>query len=142
MNYEGRHNEQAVQWEREVNTLSKDKLVMLKTDVIIKCAFIEMHLKSQKHLITNLFTHSSTMFKNRPKCLVLPNNLKKRLDGVISKDFALIRKLHLQFLTSLKLIFPFLIDFSARISTQVSGINNRITSIQICKWMRAADFFS
>ena len=89
--------------------------------------------KSQKHLITNLFTHSSTMFKNRPKCLALPNNVKKRLDGVISKDFALIRKLHLQFLTSLKLIFPFLIDFSARISTQVSGINNRITSIQICK---------
>ena len=67
--------------------------------------------KSQKHLITNLFTHSSTMFKNRPKCLVLPNNLKKRLDGVTSKDFALIRKLHLQFLLSLKLIFPFLIDF-------------------------------
>ena len=84
---------------------------MLKTDVIIKCAFIEMHLKSQKHLITNLFTHSSTMFKNRPKCLVLPNNVKKWLDGVISKDFALIRKLHLQFLPSLKLIFPFLIDF-------------------------------
>ena len=49
--------------EREVNTLSKDKLVMLKTDVIIKCAFMEMHLKSQKHLITNLFTHIHSVGK-------------------------------------------------------------------------------
>ena len=81
--------------EREVNTLSKDKLVMLKTDVIIKCAFIEMHLKSQKHLINKTCSHT------HPLCLKVAQNVlfyriisKKRLDGVISKDFALIRKLH------------------------------------------------
>ena len=61
-----RQTQWALQYnEREVNTLwsTDDKLVMLKTDVIIKCAFMEMHLKSQKHLIKNLFTHIHRVWK-------------------------------------------------------------------------------